>query len=150
MVKRRRPSLEFWLSVTLRVFRLLYPLRRAVKVTVEFNEGDPFSTALPPFFRKSRSSGNDSEDNKPSCAHSPDFASVNWNGTVYKFTKIQRIVVRELWQAKENGTPELSQEYLLETAESNSAKLSDLFQHNAAWGTVIVPGESRGSYQLGE
>jgi hypothetical protein len=78
--------------------------------------------------------------------HSVDFRSVNWFGTRYAFTASQATVVRLLWEAWENDTPEVGQETLLEGSGSESNKLSDLFRDHSAWGSFIVPGTSRGTF----
>lgn len=146
---KRRPTVEELLNYARRVIRDLYGPNRPKKLIIELEDGESFSVPIPPYRRRIMKSKPMAEP-KTSNTHSPDFASINWRGAVYKFTKTQRIVVKELWEAFERGTPELSQEYLLEKAESNSTKLADLFQTNPAWGSVIVPGESRGSFQLAE
>lgn len=83
-------------------------------------------------------------------AHSPDFRSVNWFGTLYTFSATQAACVRVLWEAWEQKTPELGQEYILEQAESASPRLSALFGDNKAWGTMIISGTSKGSFRLQE
>jgi hypothetical protein len=87
-------------------------------------------------------------------SHGQDFAAVNWNGTVYSFTPKQRIIVAALWRAREEGYGWLSQEALLEVAESDCGKVRDLFRHHPAWGTMIVSaihyGGPLGSYKLAD
>lgn len=82
--------------------------------------------------------------------HSPDFRSLNWYGDPYKFSAVQAAVVKVLWEARDNGTPDVGQQALLEEAGSESTRLVDVFKRNEAWGIVIVPGESAGTYRLGE
>jgi hypothetical protein len=41
------------------------------------------------------------------CRHSQDFRSVIWYGTEYTFTGYQAAVVSQVWQAWQNGTPDL-------------------------------------------
>ena len=83
-------------------------------------------------------------------AHSPDFASVVWAGSKYTFTPMQAAVVKALWDAAGEGTPDLFGAYLLVEVESQmrSNHLAPLFQGNPAWGTMIVRGERRGTYRL--
>jgi len=76
--------------------------------------------------------------------HSPDFASVCWDGALYTFTPRQRSVVAALWQAREEGHHYLSQEALLEVADSDSHQLRDLFRGHPAWARVIVAGVNTG------
>src|SRR5262249_21146432 len=86
---------------------------------------------------------------------SDDFRSCLWGTETFSFTTKQAAVVQSLWNARQNGTPELSQVALLEVAGSsmaNNAKpqLSKLFTKNRAWGTMIVPGETRGAFRLAD
>jgi hypothetical protein len=92
----------------------------------------------------------DEGEGLPPARHSDDFCSVHWYGTDYVFTTTQRGCVRLLWKALDNGTPILSQQYILEhpDVEAESSRLSDLFKNHPAWGTMIVPGGSAGTFQL--
>lgn len=87
-------------------------------------------------------------------SHSSDFASVNWFGQIYTFTKPQQKVVAALWSAWEQGNPFLSQASLLAVAGSNGLRLRDVFKNSLAWGTVIQHGPrcggSLGTYRLVE
>lgn len=90
---------------------------------------------------------------RPEVGHSADFHSVRWNGQNYTFTHQQAAVARLLWTAYENGTPDLSQELLLEESGSSGGRLRNVFKEaggmHPAWGTMIV--ESRkGVYRLSE
>jgi hypothetical protein len=96
-------------------------------------------------------------DGSADAAHSPDFASVRWFGTVYMFTGSQRRIIRELWSAWKNRTPEVSSAYLFDAAgvdDSTTARIPSLFrfkgQPHAAWGTMIVPGSCKDTYRLRE
>ncbi len=86
--------------------------------------------------------------------HSADFHSVRWfGGQRYTFTHQQAAVVGLLWEAWENHTPDLSQEYLTEHSGSESSRLRSIFKErdgmHPAWGPMIV--ESRkGVYRLHE
>jgi hypothetical protein len=71
--------------------------------------------------------------------HSSDFRSVRWFGADYTFTPTQAAVVRQLWEAWEDGTPALGQETLLEGAGSTGDRLRDVFRGSPAWGTLVVP-----------
>jgi hypothetical protein len=71
--------------------------------------------------------------------HSADFRSVHWFGADYTFTPTQAAVVRQLWEAWEDGTPGLGQETLLEGAGSTGDRLRDVFRGSPAWGTLVVP-----------
>ena len=73
--------------------------------------------------------------------HGPDFRNVVWDGVAYSLTATQAAVVRVLWEAHEQGTPEVGQSWLLAEVESGAARLRDLFREGAgreAWGTLVV------------
>jgi hypothetical protein len=70
--------------------------------------------------------------------HSADFRSVHWFGADYTFTPTQAAVVRQLWEAWEDGTPGVGQETLLAGAGSEGSRLRDLFRGHAAMGSMIV------------
>jgi hypothetical protein len=87
---------------------------------------------------------------EPRATHSPDFRSVNWFGTEHSFTPNQATVVAALWKSWEKHAPDVGDEYLLELADSNSGRLDLVFRNHAAWGTMIVPGGTRGTRRLVE
>jgi len=80
--------------------------------------------------------------------HSPDFRSVYWFGQEYSFTANQAACVRLLWEAWENGTPELSGAKILEEADIDQDRLSAVFRDHPAWKTMIRPGHTKGAYRL--
>lgn len=81
------------------------------------------------------------------CRHSADFSGVLWYGTYHVFTGSQARVVKALWEAWLNGTPDLRQETLLEVA-GREGRLRSLFQGHPAWGTMIVAGPLKGLLRL--
>ncbi len=71
-------------------------------------------------------------------AHSPDFASVRWaDGRLYTFTPNQRSIISILWQAALDGTPDVSQGYLLAEIDAEQSKMSLVFRDHPAMGVVI-------------
>ena len=84
--------------------------------------------------------------------HSDDYRSVDWFGQFYQFSPTQGAIVAILWRHWENGVPEVSQDYLLEAVGSEANRLTDLFRggrgRHPAWGTMIQPGSTRGTYRL--
>jgi hypothetical protein len=86
--------------------------------------------------------------------HGPDFRQVRWFGVDYHFTAAQAAVVKQLWDARKNGTPEVGQETLLSNASLETKRLADLFKAKGipheAWGTMIVDGRTKGTYRLQE
>lgn len=82
--------------------------------------------------------------------HSADFCSVRWDGRLFFFTPNQAAIVKALWQAMENGTPCVQGATLLEAADCESSRVSDVFRGSDAWGVLIVEGAVKGAYQLAE
>lgn len=80
--------------------------------------------------------------------HGPGFSSVLWDGTHYVFTASQARVVAVLWDAHQDGTPEVRQELLLEAAGSDAGRVLDLFRDHPAWGHFVVPGVAKGTFRL--
>lgn len=76
--------------------------------------------------------------------HAPDFSSVNWYGTVYTFTPAQRPVIALLWEANEDGYRHVSQDALLQEAESDCDRLRSLFSNSPAWGKLVVKSSLHG------
>jgi hypothetical protein len=90
-----------------------------------------------------------------SLKHSPDFRSVWKNGKGHSLTSKQAQVIAELWESQQNGTPEVSQEYLLEMIYKDTyvqtARLRDIFRTRPdAWKSLIEPGKSKGTVRLKE
>lgn len=69
--------------------------------------------------------------------HSSDFRCVAWFGQDYVFSPSQAVVVRELWKAWVHGTPKVGAACLLEAADMESDRISELFRKHEAWGTMI-------------
>jgi hypothetical protein len=97
----------------------------------------------------------------PPARHSEDFRSVHWYGMDFTFTALQAASVRILWEAWDRGVPDLAQGTILARARGDDdmvqdERLSVLFsqrrkgirQKHPAWGTMIVPGSTRGSFRL--
>ncbi|TWU06881.1 hypothetical protein CA54_52830 [Symmachiella macrocystis] len=89
---------------------------------------------------------------EPSGAASTDFRSMWWGGNLYSFTVNQAPVMRLLYENWKAGTPDVGDETLLLAVdpEAPPARLSTLFRDHCAWGTLIVPGGSKGSHRLAE
>jgi hypothetical protein len=86
----------------------------------------------------------------PPARHSPDFRSVLWFGQYYSFTTGQAACVQIMWNAWEQGTPEMAQQRILGDAGLDSACLLYVFKGHAAWGTMIVHGGTKGAFRLQE
>jgi hypothetical protein len=81
--------------------------------------------------------------------HSSDFHSVTLRGQQFSLTPSQAQVVERLFEAYQNGTPEIGQHTLIVGLELQSRRLRDIFKSRPeAWGTLVVPGRTRGTYRL--
>jgi hypothetical protein len=92
-----------------------------------------------------------SKDTAKICTvHSDDFRSVKWLGVQYFFSANQAPVVRVLWEHWKRGTPDVGDTTLLSAVdpEAPPSRLNALFRNNSAWGTLIVPGETKGTHRL--
>jgi hypothetical protein len=91
----------------------------------------------------------------------PGYRSVDWYGVPYSFTDTQAAMVEILAEAYKAGTPDVDAELLVGqdafTQERIKAKkgkpsaakrVRDVFRNHPAWGTMITPGGTRGTYQL--
>ena len=58
--------------------------------------------------------------------------------------------IRILWNAGKNSTPEVGHDYILVEIGSDSSRLRDIFKGHPAWNTMIVSGETAGSFRLFE
>ena len=85
-------------------------------------------------------------------AHSPDFRSVLWDEKPHTFTALQAACVKVLWENWNQGTPEVGEQTILELADTTQKRLSKVFDDgkHSAWGTMIVPGASKGTFRLSE
>ena len=80
--------------------------------------------------------------------YSPGFRSVYWRGRTYAFTETQARAFGVLLRCWLGGVPDVAGDYLLAAIDSDAENLCDLFRAHAAWNTVIVPGETRGTRRL--
>lgn len=84
--------------------------------------------------------------------HSADFRSVFWDGKHYSFSPAQAKLIEALWNAYENGTPELSTEALGIACGSEAAifRPRDAFNKgkHPAWETMVVKGATKGTLKL--
>lgn len=113
--------------------RLLPDSSEPVRVTVELADGREITLNSPP-------------------AHSVDFTTVRWRGSAYYLTGLQAAVVRLLWEARDNGTPDVRASYLLETVGSASDRIQDVFKAGKddpkIWGELLGKGSREGTVRL--
>ena len=81
-------------------------------------------------------------------SHSVDFRSIIWDGKPYEFTGPQAAAVKILWEHWERGTQAVGGGTICRAIESAQIRLDLVFRSNRAWGTVIVPGDTKGTYRL--
>jgi hypothetical protein len=91
----------------------------------------------------------------PPARHSIDFRSVHWFGADYCFTPGQAAIVKQLWAAWENGTPDVGQETLTGNSSLESNRIVDVFKDrdgpkglHPALGRMIVGGGTKGAFRL--
>jgi hypothetical protein len=78
-----------------------------------------------------------------------DFRSVLWEpDQLFLFSPLQAACVKVLWEHAASRTPEVGQQTVLENAGSVSSRLVDLFKNHPALGTMIVRGQTKGSFRL--
>ena len=113
---------------------------------------EEFKLLIPPSeYAASQTGGTDADEpteSKPDARHSPDFASVNWFGTLHVFSTNQAACVRVLWEAWENRTPILA-ESTIQDAAGVESELRHVFRNHPAWNTMIVS-PSKGRYRLAD
>jgi hypothetical protein len=83
---------------------------------------------------------------------SMDCASIAWGTQTFTFSPNQAAVVCLLWDAWENGTPDLLDATLLDKCGIETRRLADIFKlgggaAHPAWGTMIVS-EQKSSHRL--
>jgi hypothetical protein len=87
-----------------------------------------------------------------------DYRSCRWGEARFSFTATQAAAVAALAEARDNGTPDLGEETVLQRSGSamkgKTARLRDLFKSGVnihpAWTIMIVPGESKGTFRLAD
>lgn len=87
-------------------------------------------------------------------SHSPDFRTVTKRGIPYTLTSKQAEVYKMLWDAREGGTPDLGQGYIIErvSGETATRRIKDFFKKThegrEAWDQLIGPGKRKGTFRL--
>lgn len=128
--------------------------REAVALTIHLEGGESARQPLPPRHLEELRTAQPASGwaSGPEPKHSTDFARVYWPGLEpceFRLSGKQRLVVEELWRAREEGEPAVAQGELLRAAGSDATRLHDLFRRSPAWGTLIVAAGD-GRYRLPE
>jgi len=126
-----------------------YPGRVARRISVELDDGEKIKLPVSPGTPRQAESEDEAEGQP---RHSPDFRSVFARGRSFSFSPTQAAVVKQLWDALENGAAAVGQDLLLEAAGSESKRLRDLFRKadggmHASWGLLIIP-DGKGAFRL--
>ena len=79
---------------------------------------------------------------------SPHYRSVCWHGEKFSFTETQARAFEVLLSCWLDGVPDVPNDYLLDTIDSDATHLCDLFRRHKAWNTIIVRGATRGTRRL--
>ena len=87
---------------------------------------------------------------KDYCCYGSGFRSVRWKGQLYSFTRLQAIVVGHLWRAYQQGTPDVADNLLMNSVDSKSDRIVDIFRSSKAIGSMIIPGGTRGTHRLSD
>jgi hypothetical protein len=93
-------------------------------------------------------SDNDEKDKE--VRHSTDFRSAYWYGQTFAFTANQAACVRIWWEHWERGTPDVGDATVLEITEIQNGRIDLVFRGHDAWGTMIMPGTTKGTHRLKE
>jgi len=80
---------------------------------------------------------------------SADYQHVEFKGQSFRFGLIQAAVVRALHKAALAGSPWQNGKSVLERAQSQSLRMSDVFKSKPNWRQLIVS-DGRGSYRLAQ
>jgi hypothetical protein len=115
-----------------------------LRLRIDFSDGQKIMHPIPP-----GSAGQQSRK-LPPARHGADFRSIHWFGSDYSFSPTQAACVRVLWEAWEDGIPDVGQAAILEAAGSETERLRSLFVGHPAWGVLIVVGGGKGTYRLAQ
>jgi len=81
---------------------------------------------------------------------SADCRAVAWYGTIYTFTATQAACVKALIEHYEKAVCDVGESTILEIVESSQNRLASVFDNgkHPAWGAMIVPGSTKGTFRL--
>lgn len=114
---------------------MISPGVRVSRVVIELEDGSRFELPVPTNYVST-------------FRHSDDYRTVIWHGRQFTFSPTKAIVIQLLHEANLAGMPDVSGQVLIEKAESNSNRISDLFRDDPAWNVLVVSGKDKGTYRL--
>jgi len=80
--------------------------------------------------------------------HSSDYRSVKLREETFSLTTNEARVIEILHREFENGTPEVSQAFILVELELNYGRLRDVFTNREAYKSLVGKGKTRGAVRL--
>lgn len=138
MTAPQRRTLEDVVTVLREWIAQSYPGRRAVRLAVDLDDGEPIRLPVPA-----------PEAAEPALRYTPDGRTVWLSGQQYDFTDDQAAAALLLARALESGVRDVANAELLEASESGCARVRDLFRSSTAWADrLIVRGQRANTYRL--
>lgn len=83
--------------------------------------------------------------------YSPGFRCVNKDGIPFTLTPKQAQAIEILWNARENGAPDVGQDYIIGevSPDTSTKRLRDIFKSSPKeWDALIEPGARKGTFRL--
>lgn len=80
--------------------------------------------------------------------YSDGFSQIRWRGNQYSLSRLQAKAISVLYDNYEDEVPQVHQKRILDRIGSKSKRLEHLFKNSPLWGTLIVPGDRKGLFQL--
>ena len=84
-------------------------------------------------------------------AHGPDFKCVIFYGIEHSLSSTEALVIKILWKAYENGTPDVGQHYIINEvcgSESKIKYLRDVFAKKSIYKAIVKSGNRKGTVRL--
>jgi hypothetical protein len=79
---------------------------------------------------------------------SDDYRSITYRGQPYTLTSNRATIIRLLHAPHKQGRPAVHCSTLLKAVESETSEVRSFFRGSPLWGTLIVKGPDKGTYQL--
>jgi len=77
-----------------------------------------------------------------------DYRSVLFEGKEHTLTLNQATIIKTLHQAHKEGHSTVGKAAVLAAIGTETSRVRDSFKKSSLWGTLIIPGEKRGTYKL--
>ena len=76
-----------------------------------------------------------------------DFTCIIWRGKELKFGETQGKIIKQLWQARENGELWVYGKHILTTIGCGSTRIQSIFRNHRTWREIVTT-DSKGRYRL--